>query len=291
VKGSVTRGDMETWHWENKHVSEPRLEFVARRLGPSGKRKEFLVERSIKGVEFGYDGPCIDGHFGNTAMWGFESKDAGYLAQVCDFESLPELIRRPTLQLAPTMGELGCRGFYSNEIRATTEDYELVDVGKEIFIPSGTPFLIDPCLRMGSPPSEAYIEMFNNWAEVIWAGANGEVVDLEPDEDDTYFAQIVLKSDWVTEDDEYLPVRFPDEIRRWVKLHNYCIVDGEVTVTPQQFPEFGSVIGIGSTREEAQKMAIANAEQVEALDIEFAHDVFDTIDKHVNDAASIGVKF
>lgn len=279
IKGSKTRGDLETFHWINDHVSAPRLEKLLRDLGPRRHSMEFIVEPSIPGVEFGYDGYCIDGRFGSVALYGPEAKDAGYVGRVVAFDDLPEALRIPTLELAPTMGQLGCRGFYSNEVRVTSESVE------DFEIPVGTSFLIDPAMRCGSPPSESYIELFSNWDEVIWAGANGEVVDLQPVA--KFVAQIVLKSDWVTEN-EYLPVRF-DGDPRWLKLHNFCKVDGEITVVPQDFPEFGSVIALGDTQEEAEQLCLEHAEKVEALDLDWKKDVFNEIRETIEKGRAVGI--
>src|SRR5580698_1004795 len=163
IKGSVTRGDFETFHWEKEYVSGPKLKALSRTLGPRRHTIELIVEPSVKALEFGADMPCIDGRFGRVAMWGAEDKDASYWAKVCDFDRIPDAIRGPTLDLAPTMGKLGCRGFYSNEIRTTMEKLIVALGDKEYEIEGETSFLIDPCLRCGSPPSESYIELFDNW--------------------------------------------------------------------------------------------------------------------------------
>lgn len=288
IKASTTRGDWETMHWEGDHLSGPKLDKRLHELGPKAATKEFIVEPPVKACEIGYDGYCVDGQFGQTALYGIEIKNAGYVGRVAPLDRLPEPIYGPTLQFGALMAELGMRGFFSNEIRIVSEDIDTPD----FFIAKGTPFLIDPACRCGSPPSEAYIELFSNWDEVIWAGAHGEVVDLEPVA--RYVAQIVLKSKWVEND--FLPVDFPEDIARFVKLHNYCLLgDGRATVVPQDFtddfPEFGSVIGFGDTREEAQQMALQHAEQVKALEMEYPDDVFDDADECIKEGAEVGVDF
>lgn len=288
IKASVTRGDFETLHWRGSKLSLPELNESLRRMGPRAKDKEFLVEPNIEGIEVGYEPYCIDGKFGSVALLGYEDKDAGYLGAVLPFEDLSDAVKLPTLALSSTMGDLGCRGFFSNEIRVPTpEAIELLRRGYEIKISDGAAFLIDPCMRCGSPPSESYIELFENWDEVIWYGAEGEVVDLDPVA--KYAAQIVLKSHWVTED--YLPVFYPDEVERWVKLHNYCLLDGVATIMPQSFPEFGSAIGLGDTREEAAKNATDVVKQIECIDLEWEHDVFEKIDEMIKEGEKLGVEF
>lgn len=280
IKGSATRGDMETLHWVNQHVSSPRLEKLLRDIGPRRHSMEFIVEPSIPGVEFGYDGYCIDGRFGSVALYGPEAKNAGYVGRVVPFDDLPRPLRIPTLELAPIQGKLGCRGFYSNEVRIATEDNE------EFEISAGTEFLIDPAMRCGSPPSESYIELFSNWDEVIWAGANGEVVDLEPVA--KFAAQIVLKSEWIAKM-EYLPVYYPNSIKRWVKLHSYAVLDGQPTVMPQDYQEFGSVVGLGDTQDEAERRCISYAEKIEALDFDWNQNVFDEIREIIDKGRAVGI--
>ncbi len=283
IKASTTRGDWETMHWEGAHLSGRKLEKRIAGLGPRAATKEFIVEPPIKACEFGYDGFCVDGQFPGTALYGVEIKNEGYVGRVMPFVSLPTAIYGPTMQFGELMGRLGMRGFFSDEIRILTEGTESLS--------KGTPFLIDPAMRCGSPPSECYIELFSNWAEVIWAGANGELVDLEPVA--RYAAQIVLKSRWV--EDDFLPVDFPEELTPFVKLHNFCILDGRVTVVPQdftdEFPEFGSVIGFGDTQEEAQRAALDHAREVKALDLEYANDVFDDVEDCLKEAESVGITF
>ena len=53
--------------------------------------------------------------------------------------------------------------------------------------------LIDPCCRMVSPPGELYLDLSNQIsADVIWAGADGDLV--EPEWKYEWGAQLVLQS-------------------------------------------------------------------------------------------------
>jgi hypothetical protein len=131
------------------------------------------------------------------------------------------------------------------------------------------------------------MEVFNNWAEVIYYGARGRMVPLQAEAQ--YAAEVILKSDWVREN--YLAVDYPDEIARWIKVGNSCVIDGQRYVIPQDDPEFGSAVGIGETIEEACEMAVKNAEQVEALDIDFQHDVFDQAQECIKQGEEYGMEF
>lgn len=273
IKTSVTRGDFETFHHVNWHTTKPWLDELTHRLGPRQAHIEFIVERPIAGVEIGYDGFSVDGQYPHTASWGIEIKDAGYVGKVAAGDEFPEVIRYCNDSIASTLKQLECRGFFSNEIR----------VGED-----RTPYLIDPTMRMGSPPSESYIELFDNWADVIWAGAHGEVIDLNPIA--KYSAQIVLKSDWVA-DEKFLAVSYPPELAPFVKLHNCCVIDGQTYVAPQEFPEFGSVIGLGNSLQEAMEHAKDRADEIECLDLRWSEDVFDKAQRQIDGARKAGVNF
>jgi hypothetical protein len=272
VKASVTRGDWETTHWENGHLSLPVVEKGLSDMGPRATTKKFIVEQSVPGCEFGWDGYSVDGRPGPVAAYGPEAKDRGYVGRVCHFGDLPGALRVPTETLVAGVGELGCRSFLSTEVRIT---------------PDGVGYLIDPCLRAGSPPSEAYMELFSNWAEVIWRGAQGEMVELEPRYQ--YAAQIVLKSGWVV--DNYLPVSIPDELRRLVTLRAYCQLDGKPTVVPLGFEQFGSALGFGYTLEEAKAQAREVAKSVKAAELDWDENVFNELDDVLAEGDKVGIPF
>lgn len=273
IKTSMTRGDFETFHHVNWHTTKPWLDELTHRLGPRQAHIEFIVEEPVDGIEVGYDGFSVGGAFPYTASYGYEIKDCGYVGKVATRPEMPSAICLCNDQIGPTMGDLGCQGFFSNEIR----------IGND-----RTPYLIDPTMRCGSPPSESYIELFSNWAEVIWAGAHGELIDLAPVA--KYSAQIILKSSWVA-DDKFLAVTYPPELAQWVKLHNLCVIDGQIFVAPQDFPEFGSVVGLGDTLEEAIELAKERAEQVECLDLTIPDGVFEKAEKQIKKGRSVGVDF
>lgn len=273
IKTSMTRGDFETFHHVNWHTTKPWLDELTYRLGPRQAHIEFIVEEPVEGIEVGYDGFSVKGQFPYTASYGYEVKDCGYIGRVATQDDLPEALRYCNDAIASTMGALGCQGFFSNEIR----------IGKD-----RTPYLIDPTMRCGSPPSESYIELFSNWAEVIWAGAHGEMVDLSPVA--KFSAQIILKSSWVA-DNKFLAVRYPDEISQWVKLHNLCIIDGQTFVAPQDFPEFGSVVGLGDTIEDAVELAKERADQIECLDLQIPDGVFEKAEKQIEQGREVGISF
>ena len=144
------------------------------------------------------------------------------------------------------MKRYGYRGFISTEVRCTKD---------------GKAYLIDPCCRAGSPPNELYQVMMTNMAEAIWYGAEGIVV--EPDFKAKWGAEVLLISEWA--DQNWMQVSFPPKIREFVKLRNFCKIEGEYYVIPQWTgcAEIGAVVALGDTPDQAIENCKKVAEQVE----------------------------
>jgi hypothetical protein len=212
------------------------------------------VEEAIHdAIEIGYDGFTIDGEFPSVAMFGVETKGKGYLGEVMTYTKLPKSILEVNDKLFPYLNEENFRGIFSCELRVKNDTY----------------YFIDPCCRMPSPPGELYGVMISNWNDILWEGAAGTLVD--PIYVAKFGATLVLKSDWVQ--DNWLPVSFPDSISEFVRLKNYCVIDDRIHVIPQMFPiSIGSVVGIGDSADEAIRMALRNADKVEALDVYYDPD-------------------
>lgn len=252
VKISATRGDMETFHAPTYEQVEPRLEEIEHTLSAHTKEMEFIVEQAIRpAIETGYDGYCIDGQFPDGAMVGVEVKDKAYILKTTTYDQLPGSVRRVNDGIAPILRKEGHRGFLSTEVRVT---------------PEGRAYLIDPCQRLGSPPSELYQELIANLADIIWHGSEGVLV--EPIFNAKWGAEVLLLSDWA--DKNWQHVKFPKSIRNNVKLRNFCIIDGEHYVVPQSsgMPEIGAVVAMGNTPQEAIDECKRIAKLVDGYSIE-----------------------
>lgn len=253
VKISRTRGDMETFHAVSYDLVEPRIAELEHSLGPIAAITEFVVEAPIDAkAEVGYDGFTVDGRYPSQCLFGVESKDAGYLGEVVAYSGLPRALGYVNQALSPLFRDLKYRGFWSSEIRIAKDN---------------TPYLIDPCCRMASPPGELYQYLIENLADVIWHGAAGEIV--EPEWRHKWGAQLILKSPWAEQN--WQPITYPDDVADHVKLHFGCMVNGKEFIIPQPIeqPEIGSVVAGGSTKEEAIKAVTKIAEQVKGYDIKF----------------------
>lgn len=261
VKISRTRGDMETFHARNYKNIEPKLDELEHKLGAKKKIMEFIVEAAINpAVELGYDGFTIDGQFANNSMWGIECKDEGLIAQATTYDKLPRQAIETNEKLASTFKALQYRGFFSSELRIT---------------PDGTGYMIDPCTRAGSPPSELYQMMVTNWADIIWYGAEGILV--EPKFAAQYGAELLLLSSWA--DKNWQAIDFPPSIRPHVKFRNLTIIEGRYYVVPQHvgLPEIGAVVALGSSIDQAIANVRRLSDQVKGYYVNVNDGCMDTI--------------
>lgn len=235
VKIPVTRGDVETFHAPDYHAAEPLLDKLEHSLGAQKKLMEFIVEDSIApAVEVGYDGYTVDGAFPKSAIIGVEAKDEAYLGRAIAYNDIPNGVRTVNQKLKSALRGYRYRGWLSTEVRCT---------------PEGKVYLIDPCARCGSPPSELYPLMIANWAEILWEGAEG--ILIEPEFKAKWGAEVLLNSDWAVTN--WQQVDFPRSIREHVKLRNLTMIDGESYVVPHQTGclQIGAVVATGNTADEA----------------------------------------
>lgn len=257
IKVSATRGDFETFKHENYDLSEPKLDELEWKLGAKKHFLEFIVEDEIPdAIEVGYDGWSIDGRFAEAdAFMGIEIKDLSFAGAIMDYDKLPDSVKWVNAKFSPILESFGYRGFMSTELRIPE---------------SGDPYMIDFCARAGSPPNELYQEIYSNWDDILWEGADGSIVD--PLAIARYGVLAMIHSQWA--DKNWQSLHYPQEISRWVKIRNKCVIGDMVYVAPQEsgLPEIGAVIGIGDTLREAVHHLIFNARQIRGYTVEIKLD-------------------
>jgi hypothetical protein len=262
IKISKSRGDMETWHSPSYKVSEPRLDELEWRLGAKKKIMEFVVEQDISpAIEVGYDGYSIDGCFPKTAMLGLEAKDDGLLGQVMPYANLPPQAIDLNARLASTFAACRYRGSWSSEIRITGD---------------GIGYSIDPCCRQGSPPGELMQLIISNWPDIIWEGAEGNLI--EPEFTAPWGAELMMHSPFA--DKNWVAIDFPPDLRDHVKFRNLTVIDGKYYVAPHAtgVAEIGAVVATGASMAEAIDNVRDIAEEVEGYDVEFNAACLDDIE-------------
>lgn len=232
VKINRFRNNMETWHHIDWQHSERMLEHLAVEFGATKELVVFVVQDDIESdLEIGYDGWTVDGQYPDSSYQGYEKKNELYLGSQTKYTDLPEEIRFVNEKLSSTLKEYQYRNFFATEIRLKDK----------------TPYFIDPTMRMPGQTGEQLLETCVNLADVIWQGANGNLI--KPEFKYKFAAEATLH--YTDCPDIWMTVRIPKEILQWVKLYHYCYLDGAYHCPPGRNDEIGVVLGVGNTIEEA----------------------------------------
>ena len=231
VKVSKWRGTFETAHWRSFDLDEALLDLWAMRFGPAKELITFIVCDAIDGAEVGADTYCIDGQWPSVGLTGFEAKDSSYLGAVTKREDMPQELTETMDAFSDYLKRERYRQFWSMEMRDGC--------------------FIDATVRAGLPSSASQMELWDNFSEIVWHGANGELVEPEPLA--LFSAECVLtmkhdKESWGV-------IEVPDNLRQWMKLAGCCEIDGRICFPAETGGISGDLVGwlvaIGNSPREA----------------------------------------
>lgn len=271
VKVSELRGLADTWGARNYAEAKTQIDEWECKYSPQCYLMHFLVELAIEDAdEIGYDGLSIDGEFPETCMWGAEKKDKSYFGTVSDYSSLPEPLRKVNESISPVLKELQYRNFIASELRNESP--------------------IDITARCSSPAGEVVTSNMENIGEVLWFGAEGQLV--QPIWKHKHGAQLIITSDSAMTSS--LVVEFPEEIRPFVKLYNHARVNAGqgIGVKDQFVPQVnrgihvGSVIALSDDPQEAIDLCKERAGMINGFELEFECDSLDQAAEEMNVSSS-----
>jgi hypothetical protein len=274
VKTNKFRGSMESFLHEDYDMSTPRLDRFEHTLGLFKNRQVFTTEAPIDdSLDFAIDMITADGKYPLKALMGVEQKNASYVGVFTELSKAPKGILEIHDKLTKTLRTYHYRMALSLESRITKD---------------GTAYLLDPCCRFPQPPTSLYIEMYDNFPDLVWQVANGDTPEISSKY--KYGVQIVLKSEFAKKD--FIRVKFPKEIENYVKIKNLCIEDGMWNYLPQEHDaeEIGGVIGMANTLKEAKQMCIKNAEQVTGDGLYWEKNALDAADEDIARLVKFGIK-
>ena len=154
---------------------------------------------------------------------------------------------------------------------------------------SKVPYLIDPCMRAGSPPSEVMIESYKNLGEIIWEGADGKLV--EPVPAGKFTAIAMMHSKWA--DTHFMTIEIEPEAQRWVKLKCKTVMDGRTYFVPQfgELYTVGAVVAVADTFKDAIEQVKERSEMVKAYESLIRVDCFDDAEEVIEEGKKFGVEF
>lgn len=278
VKIDRFRGNMETWHHLDYDHSVRTLDSLAVIFGGAKESVIFIVQDDLKSdMEVGYDGWCVDGEFPSHSFQGYEKKNELYLGSVLSAKDLPNEITRINEAMAPVLEGYGYRNWWATEIRIARE----------------TPYFIDPTPRMPGQTGEHQLETCINFADVIWQGANGNLI--EPQFMWKFAAEATLHYDTTTRDhaivEEWKTLDIPEEVLRWVKLYHYCKIDGLYHFMSEGTDEVGVVLGVGDSVEESLEHLNENLDLMKDLPVHANTAGFADLLRSIQEAEKQGVKF
>ena len=276
VKSSL-RGNGETWKHKSWPLSKRQLMKLRHEMGLYENRERYVFERVLEVlIEFGYDGFIVGGQYVPISMCGIEKKDACYLGKFILYEWLPEQIKMVNDKLAPIFEEMGYNGHYSNEIIVSKDKRG---------------FLIDNTCRFPSPPGELMLEIYTNYAEIVWMIANGRMPVIEFK--DEWGAQLIIKSAIAEEDPS--PILVPDEYKKYVKIKNLSIdEDGTWYFVPSpglHMQEIGSIVFTSNSCEGVIKGIKEIAESIKGFDTCVDMDSLDEAKKDLEKLKRSGIKY
>ena len=230
------RGEMETFKYINEEISEIcDIRPLEHSLGMKSELMNFIVQDKIDcKCETGYDGFTIDGEFPSTALFGIEVKDMGYIGGVRPYKKLPDSVTQINEEIAPALKEYGYRGNISTEVR------EGVD---------GKNYLIDLTCRQPYPPTNSMLVIWDNMAECMFEGAQGNLVDMEFN--DYFVCEVMMFSDSAKTD--YFTLFYPDKYKDNIFQPYITFMNGRQWVIPQDISKtnVGSIVANGVTLEGA----------------------------------------
>ena len=233
IKISRFRGDMETTHWRSWAQDEQWLYWLAINFGSVKERIPFLVFDAIDtDLEIGGDTYCVDGNWPSLMLNGIEWKDKSYFSAVTKTEDMPDQIKEILEAIGPELKHYGYRNQISFEDRVKDDKH----------------FYIDATQRGGMPSSGSQQLVWKNFPDIIWHGANGELLDPEPAAQFTIECMITSKCG----KDLWDEVEIDPELLPWVRFSSCCYVDGKFCFPPDELHEgeLGWLVALGDTPKE-----------------------------------------
>lgn len=234
IKISRYRGDLETTHWRSWAMDKGWIDNLRVKFGPAGNHLRFLVCEAIKtDLEIGADTYCIDGQWPNLMLNGIEGKDKCYLAAVTDRRDMPDQIQTILNCLSPLQRQYNYRNQISFEVRVKDDKF----------------WWNDATQRGGMPSTASQHKLWKNFPDIVWHGANGELIEPDPAAQFSIECMITTKH----KGDCWDVVELPEKLIPWARFSTCAFVDGCFCFPPDEHSngDLGWLVAIGDTPQEA----------------------------------------
>jgi len=142
---------------------------------------------------------------------------------------------------------------------------------------------------MSLPGSGSQYELWRNWGDIVWHGANGELVEPLPTAE--YCAEAIVKMSG--DHNEWRVADVPAALKRWLKLADYCEYESLTCFPNSESPggdEVGWLVALGQTSEEAIRTLNARADMLpDGLDANTECVAY--VLKEIHEMEKVGIKF
>ena len=237
IKVSLYRGSFETSHFRSWKLDESLLDVFAVRFGPAGELVRFLCFPNIDTpLEIGADTYSVDGQWPNKLLHGVEWKDRAYLSAVQETKEAPKQLVEVLRKFGPMLGQHEYRNQFSCEVRVKGDKF----------------YFIDATCRMGLPSTASQLEVWKNWPDIVWQGANGKLLEPTPTGKFTAEAIITAKRD----PSEWTLFDMPKSLRQWTKFASCFEYEGSICFPATEGgagDDVGWLVAIGDSVEDVVK--------------------------------------
>ena len=231
IKMSKWRGSFETKHFRNMDVDSGLLDNWAVRFGGLQDVLTFICFPKIDTkIELGADTYCIDGQWPSLMLHGIEAKDEAYFSAVTKREDMPEQLLPIMEAFSPYLKETQYRCQWSMEVRVNDEGN----------------FFIDPTCRGGLPSTGSQCLALDNLADIIYEGADGNLV--EPKYNCRFTAEAMVKIHG--EINAWNTMELTPKLREHLQMSGYCMVGDKPWFPPEAGvveDEIGWLVATGDT--------------------------------------------
>ena len=273
IKINLWRGNGESKKSIDYRIIETLLDRWEFELGPLKYTEKFIIEDELPDMmEIGTDRWNADGQFPDSFLAGVENKGTSYFGVIKKKSEFPKELTSFGDAIAPVLKDFGYRGFYSEEIR----------VGKERI-----PHMNDLCCRAPSPPSDMYMELYLNLADIIWNCAEGKIV--EPIYKHKYGVQAHIFADWAENNAQCL--EFPEKYRKNIKMR-YAMKskEGYYILPFKGNTRLCAIVNAGDSFEECTEGIMKIQSEIKSFDKDFSEDSLKQIKADFKQLADWGMK-
>jgi hypothetical protein len=122
--------------------------------------------------------------------------------------------------------------------------------------------------------------MIENLGEVMWAGANGQMVAAKPVA--RFAIELLIESNWAI--NHACAIYYPEEVAQFIKLKRHMIKDGVDQIVPIAYgtSDIGSIVGLGDSIEQAKQAVEHIAEVIKGTEISIHIEALDNAEEVLN---------